>query len=492
VLTPSKQGRNDRASALALISITPKDKLAVRSSREGEALPDDRAGMTPPASDSRPIRAGTHERVPRLLGVFVRWRLLAYGYTLSVFYVASFVYLYTHGFWLLDRSGLPVYHDFTNMYVAGWEALHGHAASAYHAVEHLKAQERLMGTERTLFSIWPYPPPYFLILAPLAALPYLVAFFTFELGTLLGLVAVVHRIVRRTPAIALVLASPFTAWNFLMGQSGFLTATLIGSALLLLEHRPVLAGVFIGCLTYKPQFGILFPVALVASREWRAFVSTLATAALLAGVSGAAFGIGTWAALPQAFAAQAGVNLVPDTPSQLAKLQTVYGLISYLNGGVVIAGLTQSLATCGAGVLVWLAWRSNVRYALKAAALSAAALVATPYAFGYDLAAIAIPVAFLASDQLRFGLLRGEQTALLTLFAVSLSIIPAAGRSPVGALALLALYFLIIRRALHSSGERQQRISSSRASGQLSVEEQRVSRRPVDAVDGQQTMIGAP
>ena len=36
--------------------------------------------------------------------------------------------------------------------------------------------------------------------------------------------------------------------------------------------------------------------------------------------------------------------------------------------------------------------------------------LATPYAFGYDMAAIAIPVAFLARDQIRCGLLRGEQT----------------------------------------------------------------------------------
>ena len=227
---------------------------------------DEWVGMTARTAESDRGQTGARKQCPRVLGVFANWRLLAYGYTFPVFYAAFFLYLYSHGLWLLNKDGTPVYHDFTNMFVAGWEALHGHAASVYDPVEHLKAQERLMGTERTLFSIWPYPPPYFLILAPLAALPYLVAFFTFEIGTLLGLVAVVNRIVRRTPAIALVLASPFTAWNFLMGQSGFLTATLIGWALLLLEHRPVLAGVFIGCLTYKPQFGILFPLALAAGQ----------------------------------------------------------------------------------------------------------------------------------------------------------------------------------------------------------------------------------
>ncbi len=83
-------------------------------------------------------------------------------------------------------------------------------------------------------------------------------------------------------------------------------------------------------------------------------------------------------------------------------------------------------------VIVWLVWRSRVRYALKAAALSAAALIATPYAFAYDLAAIAVPVAFLAQDQIDRGLLRGEQTTLLALFAASLVVFAMAGKAPAG------------------------------------------------------------
>ena len=64
--------------------------------------------------------------------------------------------------------------------------------------------------------------------------------------TLLGFVVVIYWIVRRLPAIALALACPFTAWNFLAGQNGFLTGALLGAGLLCLERRPILAGVFIG------------------------------------------------------------------------------------------------------------------------------------------------------------------------------------------------------------------------------------------------------
>ncbi len=80
--------------------------------------------------------------------------------------------------------------------------------------------------------------------------------------------------------------------------------------------------------------------------------------------------------------------------------------------------------------IVWLVWRSPVRYALKAATLSAGALLATPYAFAYDFAAIAIPVAFLAKDQIELRLAEGEQTTLLALFVAGLFGHCVAGRAP--------------------------------------------------------------
>ena len=128
--------------------------------------------------------------------------------------------------------------------------------------------------------------------------------------------------------------------------------------------------------------------------------------------------------------------------------QTIYGLILVLHGGAAIAWFAQGVTAAGVGVIVWLVWRSPARYALKAATLSAGALIATPHALAYDLAAIAIPVAFLASDQIRGGLLRGEQTTMITLFVASLAVIPTAGRAPVGPAILIMLLCLILRRVL--------------------------------------------
>src|SRR5438132_11768995 len=80
---------------------------------------------------SIPVQASLDQNAPRLLGVFARWRMLAYGYTFPVFYGAFFLYLRWHGLWLADDSGAPVYHDFTDFWVAGWQAVQGETASLY-------------------------------------------------------------------------------------------------------------------------------------------------------------------------------------------------------------------------------------------------------------------------------------------------------------------------------------------------------------------------
>ena len=385
---------------------------------------------------------------PRLLGIFASWRLQAYGYTLAAFYAACLVYVYWLGAWLVNTSGVPLYHDFTNIWVAVTEALHGKAAAVYDQAAQMKAQEALVGAGKAVFLTWPYPPTYLLFLAPLGTLSYIPAFIIWQLGTLLGCVVVVYFIVNRREAIALILASPFAVCNVLTGQSGFVTATLLGGSLLFLERRPALAGAFIGCLTYKPQFGILLPLALAAANQWRAFVSAAVTAVILTGASIAAFGTEPWVAFPQELAAHANGTVFGNDTNEWGYFQTVYGLIRHLNGGPALGWVAQGLTTSGIAVIVWTVWHSSVRYPLKAATLSAAALIATPYAYGYDLAAIVIPFAFLAKDQIDRGLLKGEQTTMLGLFAASFSVLPTAGRSPIGALIMLTLFYLILRRVL--------------------------------------------
>src|SRR4029077_16687910 len=86
------------------------------------------------------------------------------------------------------------------------------------------------------------------------------------------------------------LGFPAAIWNVTAGQNGFLTAALIGGTLGLLERHPALAGICLGVLTYKPQFGLLFPIVLIADRRWLTIAVATLTAIVLAALSWLVFG----------------------------------------------------------------------------------------------------------------------------------------------------------------------------------------------------------
>jgi len=98
-----------------------------------------------------------------------------------------------------------------------------------------------------------------------------------------------------------------------------------------------------------------------------------------------------------------------------------------------------------------------VSYPLKTATLSAAAPLATPYAFAYDMVGFMTPAAFLAIDQLDRGLWPGEKTIWIALFGVPLAALVTLednigcltfGGTPVGLFAAVLLLGVILGRAL--------------------------------------------
>jgi alpha-1,2-mannosyltransferase len=162
------------------------------------------------------------------------------------------------------------------------------------------------------------------------------------------------------------------------GHNGFLTAALIGAALVNLDRRPLLAGVLLGLLVYKPQFGTMFPLVLAATGRWRSFAAAAATVGGLALVTTLAFGIPVWDAfLASTHFTRAVVLEAGETGWE--KIQSVFSMVRMWGGPVVLAYAVQCAVTAMlAGTLVWL-WRAQVDFPLKAAALIIAALLATPY-----------------------------------------------------------------------------------------------------------------
>jgi hypothetical protein len=230
----------------------------------------------------------------------------------------------------------------------------------------------------------------------------------------------------------------------LVGQNGFLTAALIGFALVFLEKRPVLAGICLGILTYKPHFGILFPLALAAGGHWRAFVTAGITALLLALASVVAFGIEPWLAFLR-WLPVTSQTFLSEGQAEIEKMQSVFALLRTLGAPEWLAWSVQGTLGAVIAVAIWQIWKNPARpFALKAAALGTGVLLATPYIYLYDMVTITIPMAFLIGFAMRHGFLRYEIAGIaLSMFLI---VIFPFVKLPVGLLASAIVATMVLRR----------------------------------------------
>jgi len=351
---------------------------------------------------------------------------------------------YSAHWWILDEKGLGIPTDFVNVWSAGRLVLDGHPAQAYDWDIQKQVQVAVLGQSYDGNFAWHYPPPFLFVAAVLAHFPYAVAYVGWAAASLVPYLAVMRAIVGRSFGLLLALAFPVVFTNALVGQNGFLTASLIGGTLYLMPTRPVLSGICLGLLSYKPQYGLLFPLVLIAVSQWKVFFTAGSVAILMASLSWLAFGSESWQAFfhwmpmfSQAF--------LTEGRAPWGKMQSIFALVRYFGGTEQLAWVFQWLMSGAVAVLLALMWRSRViSYPLKAASLAAGALLITPYLFLYDLMVLAIPVAFLVRIGLDQGFARGELPAL-ALVAVLLMIFPLLG-APTGFGATLIVSALIARR----------------------------------------------
>lgn len=377
--------------------------------------------------------------------------LLNVCFVLAVINLAFFPSGYFAHWWIFDAQGQGIPTDFVNVWSAGRLALEGHPADAYDWDLQKQIQVAVLGQSFPGHFAWHYPPPFLFVAAALAALPYGVAYAGWAALSFVPYLLAMRAIVGRPFGWLLALAFPVVLTNTLVGQNGFLTASLIGGFLVLLPARPVLAGICLGLLSYKPQYGLLFPLALIAAAQWRAFASAAVTAVTLAAIAWLAFGTQSW---------QAFVHWLPmfsqafltEGRAPWGKMQSLFALVRYCGGTEPLAWALQWTLTAAVAVVVALLWRSRVRYALKAAGLAAATLLVTPYLFLYDLMVLAVAVGFLVRLGLAHGFQRFE-LPVLGLGAALLMFYPLFG-APTGFAATLLVCALIARRCGVFSGRR--------------------------------------
>jgi alpha-1,2-mannosyltransferase len=327
----------------------------------------------------------------------------------------SFLVAGTHG-WIVPLAE-PASTDFVSFYAAGSLADAGTPELAYDQPAHQAAEER--ATEPGIqYRFFYYPPVFLLICAGLARLPYLEAFLVFEAASLALYLFVTRRIMQETGWAGLVplLAFPAVFWTLGLGQNSFLTAALFGAGLLCIDRRPIVAGLLFGALCYKPHFGVLVPVALIAGGHWRALAAAVVSVAALCTLSLILFGWGTW----HDFLAEAALSHTTYESGKvsLGGFVTPFGATLLLSGTASSAYAVQAAATLIAGLLVGWVWHSGQPLAIRAATLAAATLVAIPVALVYDLMLAAVAVAWLTRDE--GGLSAWENTTIAVLIVLAL------------------------------------------------------------------------
>jgi hypothetical protein len=361
------------------------------------------------------------------------------GFALIVANLASLVVSYQQGSWLAAPDGTT---DFDTVWVAGRMALSGHAAAAYDWPTLKSVVEGVVGHPFDGFLGWQYPPTNFFIASPLALLPYRAAFLFWVIGTFAAYLVAVRAIIGDRVGYFLGAAFPAVLANFMVGQNGLLSASLIGGALILMDRRPIWAGVLLGLLTYKPHLGLLFPIALAVSGRWRVFSSAALVAALMAIASWAAFGGDSW----QSFFSSVGYSLEIQRYADSGKLQSAFGAVRAFGGSEALAWVVQIAVTVGVAAAIAVLWRSRAAFEIKAAAIGAATLLAAPHLLVYDLAILAVPLAFL----FRFGRERGFLSHELTAMGLAclLVLIFPFVVAPTGFAAVVVVAALVATRAL--------------------------------------------
>lgn len=353
---------------------------------------------------------------------------------------------------LVDLTGRPLGTDFISFWTAGRVSIHGAIDDAWDMVRHGSEQQAIFGPDDT-FAAFFYPPVYLFLCWPLGHLPYLTALAvwmgTTGLACRAALVAWAGPWAKGMTGLLALLAFPAFFSTLGHGQNAFLTTMIFALGGILLPRRPILAGMVLGCLVYKPHMAVALPVALAAAGYWRAFFSMGFTAVGLIGLSALVFGVSAWTEF---------MKLSPVVQMTLeqglvepGKMVSVYRSMRLVGFGNEAGWVVQILVVMVVlGALAWVVRRHREPDGVIAAA-AAATLLISPYMLDYDMMLFAVPMAWVVRKGLARGFLDWEKMVLLSAFAL-----PGVARpigmvlgAPIAPFVMLLFLAIVLQRVAH-------------------------------------------
>lgn len=325
---------------------------------------------------------------------------------------------------VIGESGV-VGGDFLAFYTAGDFARAGEALAAYDYAAFDARLKELAPLEH-LGMMWQYPPTMFFVTAPFALLPYKISLFLWSATWWMALLAALRTVGFHGKTFLLLGFSVLCVTVIDNGQVSMATAALLFLSAYDPKRRWLVAGVAAGLLTIKPQLGLLLPIAYVAAGAWRTIAVAAVSAVLFHASSFFVFGAEGWLDF---FAAAARLNADATGPGLLTPplgMTTLFGQLSIL--GLPGAAPAQYAAAAAVAVLVGWVWRRSGDPLGKAAVLCAGALLATPYAYSYEMVVLLLPAVYLARTA---ASLRSPEALSVAGAALFLMLSPALPRLPV-------------------------------------------------------------
>jgi hypothetical protein len=360
----------------------------------------------------------------------------------------SLAWLFGFGHGTLDPFGRPLGTDFSEVYAAGKMALAGNAADVWTWPKHFAVQQQIQHSNTVDLYGWHYPPPFLLIASALALLSYIPALVVWQAASLGAFTGLMWKMVPRWETVLLVLAAPVTLVCVTHGHNGFLTAFLLGGGLLLLERKPLVAGLLLGCLIYKPQLALIIPPLLLITRNWRAIAGACLSAGLLIAATLLFWGWPVWQAFIDSLSLTRDVVLEQGRTGWY-KIMSPFSAVRMWGGSIPAAYAVQSVFTAAAmAAVAFLSLRDNVR--LRNAAVAAAVILSTPYVLDYDFVVLGLGIAWLWLDGEEEGFLPWDRTLLALAWVAPLAARQIAHYtySPAGLATVLVMLAIPLRRSI--------------------------------------------
>ena len=337
--------------------------------------------------------------------------------------------------------------DFIGFWTAARLAISQGFASAYDIPAQAFFQHHTFGVQT--FVPFYYPPPFLFLVLPFGTLTLSLAYAAFATtGYLLSSAMLRLFFPRLTWIIA---AAPAALMTFLAGQSSAIVCALTFAAFAQLNSNAFAAGLVFGALVIKPQFALLVPVALMASRQWRAIFGAAISGGALTLLSVAAIGVdGVSAYLRAARTTAAAIG----DPSVLSKMQSVFAFFRLLHTPASLAWSAQIFATATAAAIVYRVWRGTGEFKGKCAVLTLCALAASPWVSGYDYLLALFCVCWMTVEISRSGAVAWERLAVALLYIAPFLSIFSSGflHVPLGPISIcIALPFVLSRAGKASS-----------------------------------------